>query len=201
MPMVKQPLTVEHALLGFLRQHPMYGYEIHQRLLASAEVGLVWSIKQSMLYALLARMEDEGYLSSTLEHQGARPSRKILALTPAGEAAFLSWVRSPVPHGRDFRLEFLAKLYFACAEGPAEAQALIAAQRAASTLRRDELCARIDALADQRSYDWLVLNYRVGQLDATLTWLDLCAAWVSAADSATGATPMPAPDRRMLKDL
>lgn len=183
MPMVKQPLTVEHALLGFLRRQPMYGYEIHQRLLESAEMGLVWSVKQSMLYALLARMEDEGYLSSSLEHQGARPSRKILALTAAGEAAFLSWVRSPVTHGRDFRIEFLAKLYFACAEGRAEAQALIAAQRAPSSLRRDELRARAESLSDQRSYDWLVLSYRLGQLDATLAWLDLCSAWVrSSAD-------------------
>lgn len=200
MPMVKQPLTVEHALLGFLRRQPMYGYEIHQRLLESAEMGLVWSVKQSMLYALLTRMEDEGYLSSTLEHQGARPSRKILSLTPDGEAAFLSWVRSPVPHGRDFRIEFLAKLYFACAEGAAEAQALIAAQRAASTLRHDELRARADALAEQCSYDWLVLSYRVGQLDATLEWLDLCSTWATAAEAAAGEERIAAADLHLLKD-
>jgi DNA-binding PadR family transcriptional regulator len=188
MPMVKQPLTVEHALLGFLRRQPMYGYEIHQRLLESAEMGLVWNIKQSMLYALLGRLEEEGYLSSTLEQQGARPSRKILALTPAGAAAFLSWVRSPVPHGRDFRLEFLAKLYFARAEGAATANALIAAQVMASAARRDELRARAEALAADRSYDWLVLRYRVGQLDATLGWLELCAAWAADADL---AAPLP----------
>lgn len=186
MPMVKQPLTVEHALLGFLRRQPMYGYEIHQRLLESAEVGLVWNIKQSMLYALLGRLEEEGYVSSTLEQQGARPSRKILALTPAGAEAFLGWVRSPVPHGRDFRLEFLAKLYFARAEGIANA--LIAAQVAASSARRDELRARAEALAAGRSYDWLVLRYRVGQLDATLGWLGLCAAWAAEAGL---AAPLP----------
>ena len=37
MPMLKQPLTIELALLGFVRQQPMYGYEIHQRLLASGD--------------------------------------------------------------------------------------------------------------------------------------------------------------------
>src|SRR5262245_50407367 len=64
MPMVKQPLTIEHALLGFVRQRPMHGYEIHQRLLASAELGMVWSIKQSLLYAHLTRLEEEGLLTS-----------------------------------------------------------------------------------------------------------------------------------------
>src|SRR5262245_17657423 len=32
-PMIKQPLTIEYALLGFLRQQPMHAYEIHQTLL------------------------------------------------------------------------------------------------------------------------------------------------------------------------
>jgi DNA-binding PadR family transcriptional regulator len=182
--MVKQPLTVEHALLGFLRRQPMYGYEIHQRLLDSAEMGLVWNIKQSLLYALLARLEDEGYLTSTLAPQGAKPARKILALTPAGAAAFVSWVSSPVPHGRDFRLEFMAKLYFARAEGPALARSLIAAQIAASTSRRDNLRDQA-GLAVPHSYDWLVLCYRVGQLDATLSWLELCGAAIGADDTAT----------------
>jgi DNA-binding PadR family transcriptional regulator len=180
--MVKQPLTIEHTLLGFLRRQPMYGYEIHQRLLESVEMGLVWNIKQSMLYALLSRLEDEGYLSSTLEQRGTRPSRKILALTPAGAAAFLGWVQSPVPHGRDFRLEFLAKLYFARVEGAGVANDLIAAQIAASSRRRDDLRARAEDLAAAQSYDWLVLRYRVGQLDATLAWLDLCADWIASAD-------------------
>jgi PadR family transcriptional regulator AphA len=201
MPMVKQPLTVEHALLGFVRRQPMYGYEIYQHLLESVEMGLVWNIKQSMLYALLTRLEDEGYLSSTLEHQSARPARKILSLTPEGEQAFLNWVRSPVPHGRDFRLEFLAKLYFACAEGSADAQALINAQRTASILRRDELRAQLNTLTDQYSYDWLVLSYRVGQLDATLAWLELCNVWVSNTEQTPGARPITTPDQQPLKDL
>jgi PadR family transcriptional regulator AphA len=180
MPMTKTPLTIEHALLGFVRRQPMYGYEIHQRLLASAELGLVWRIKQSLLYAHLARLEEEGLLRSTVVAQEPRPSRKILALTPAGEAAFLRWVRSPVEHGRDFRLEFLAKIYFARQEGGGLALELTARQRAASAERLAALREQAAALEAARSYDWLVLRYRIGQLEATLSWLDLCAEWVGA---------------------
>jgi hypothetical protein len=87
-----------------------------------------------------------------------------------------------VPHGRDFRLEFLAKLYFARVEGVAVASALIAAQIEASARRHDDLCGSAETLAAGQSFDWLVLRYRVGQLDATLAWLDLCAAWAASAD-------------------
>jgi DNA-binding PadR family transcriptional regulator len=184
MPMVKQPLTIEHALLGFVRQQPMYGYEIHQRLLASAELGLVWTIKQSLLYAHLARLEEEGLLHSALEPRGRKPARKMLHLTPDGEAAFLRWLGSPVEHGREVRLEFLAKLYFARQEGAAAALELTARQRRAAVQRLAALGAQAAALEPARPYDWLVLRYRVGQLQAMLDWLDLCADWLITAEAA-----------------
>lgn len=180
MPMVKQPLTIEHALLGFVRQRPMYGYEIHQRLLAAQELGLVWNIKQGLLYALLTRLENEGYLSTTLEAQGSKPPRKILALTPAGLAAFSEWVGSPVDHGRDFRIEFLAKLYFARQDGKQATDALVRRQQAASAARLSDLREQATGLDAERSFDWLVLRFRIGQLEATLNWLGLCAEWAAA---------------------
>ncbi|MCG8350939.1 MAG: PadR family transcriptional regulator [Chloroflexales bacterium] len=191
MPMVKQPLTIEHALLGFVRQQPMYGYEIHQRLLASAELGLVWNLKQSLLYALLARLEDEGYLTSTLEPQGARPPRKILHLTKAGAAAFVAWVNSPVEHARDFRVEFLAKLYFAHSESRQVAQELIERQQQVSGQRLVGLRRRAAALEAASSFDWLVLRYRIGQLEAMMAWLDLCTVWLTHPERAHDVSGMP----------
>jgi PadR family transcriptional regulator, regulatory protein AphA len=179
MPMIKQPLTIEHALLGLVRQQPMYGYEIHQRLLASAELGLVWRIKQSLLYAHLVRLEEEGLLTSSLEPQGSKPPRKVLQITPIGEALFLSWMASPVDYGRDFRIEFLAKFYFARIEGIPAALQLVDRQREASAQRLAELQQRAAALEAERSYDWLVLRYRIGQIEASLGWLALCADWLS----------------------
>src|SRR5262245_48213282 len=117
MPRVNEPLSTEFALLGFLRQQPMYGYEIHQKLLEATGLGLVWRLKQSQLYALLIKLEREGFVTVTLEHQEARPPRKMFELTEAGRNAFLDWVQQPVAQGRKLRLDFLAKLYFARFEG------------------------------------------------------------------------------------
>ncbi len=179
--MIKSPLTIEHALLGFLRQQPMHAYEIHQTLMRNEALGLVWHLKQSIVYVMLERLEAEGYISSSLEPQGSRPPRKSLQLTQGGQAAFAEWLITPVEHGRDFRLEFLAKLYFASQDEPTSAARLIAAQQAACREWLADLRTQADALQDMHTYDWLVLQFRIGQLEAILAWLDICAANVTPA--------------------
>jgi PadR family transcriptional regulator AphA len=175
-PMIKTPLTLEHALLGFLHQRSMHAYEIHQTLLRAEALGLVWHLKQSLVYLMLDRLEEANYVSVTLEPQGSRPPRKVLQLTAAGKQAFERWLVAPVAHGRDFRLEFLAKLYFASQDEPTAAGALIVHQQTACRAWLDDLRTQAARLSEARDYDWLVLQFRIGQIEAILTWLDLCAA-------------------------
>jgi DNA-binding PadR family transcriptional regulator len=175
--MIHSPLTMEHALLGFLRQRPMHGYEIYQQLSHPSGLGLVWRLKQSQLYALLAKLEHAGYVTTTLEFQEARPPRKMFELTEVGRAAFLDWLQKPVPQGRGLRLEFLAKLYFASFEGPQMALNLIERQREAC---RGWLVQQqdIETLRDRRPFDWLVHQFRRGQIEAMLAWLATCEATI-----------------------
>jgi DNA-binding PadR family transcriptional regulator len=172
--MVRLPLTVELALLGFLREGPLHGYEIHRRMSDPAGLGLVWRLKQSHLYALLTRLEHEGYLTATLKPQESRPPRKLFRLTQTGDGAFLDWVQSPVPHGRDLRLDFLTKYYFAQREGPKALARLLKRQRTACQdwLRAQQ--AQAEAARDVRPYEWQVCQFRIGQIEAMLSWLDLC---------------------------
>lgn len=169
-------LGIEHALLGLLRQQPRHAYELHQQLIQAAALGLVWHLKQGHLYALLAKLEAAGYIISATEPQGTRPPRKMLRLTPDGDAAFSAWLATPVAHGRDFRLEFLAKLFFAAQEGMATVTALLAHQRAACQTWLSDLRARGAAASVNRPYDQLVLEFRIGQIEAILPWLDRCEA-------------------------
>jgi DNA-binding PadR family transcriptional regulator len=169
----RNPLSIEWSLLGFLAEQPLHGYEIHQRLSQAAELGLVWHLKQSRLYALLARLEERGYVDHTMELQDARPPRKMYSLTPVGKAALDAWLHAPVEHGRDFRLEFLAKLYFAQREGEGVLRALFAGQRG---LCQDWLALQQAALETQEpdTFEWLVYRFRLGQVQAILEWLDVC---------------------------
>jgi PadR family transcriptional regulator, regulatory protein AphA len=178
MPMVSLPLTLEYALLGFVLQQPIHAYDIHRALREARGLGLIWRLKQSQLYALLTKLEEQGYLTSTTEPQGTRPPRRMLRLTDAGRQAFARWLAEPVTHGRDIRQEFLAKLYFAQRDAdPARLTELIDRQRQACLAQRTRLSA---GAVDGAVFDRLVQEFRVGQLDHVLAWLDRCATELTA---------------------
>jgi len=117
------------ALLGFVRRQPRHGYDIYRQLTQSPELRSVWRVKQSRLYALLARLEEAGLLSAKVEPSDGRPPRKVFHLTEAGAAAFDAWLAEPVAQPRDIRLEFMLKLYFALQAGDGTAARLIERQR------------------------------------------------------------------------
>lgn len=169
---------MELALLGFLSDEPMHAYEMHQLLNQTETLGLVWRIKQSQLYALLARLEEAGYLSIVLAPQETRPARKMLHLTETGRAAFDAWLVAPVHHGRDLRQEFLAKLYFANIAGPTVVEQLVSVQRAACLSMLKNLQARADAA--QQPYARVVYEFRCSQLRASCEWLDRCTEILSS---------------------
>ena len=176
-PMVRQPMTIEHALLGFLREKPLHGYEIHRRMSDPEGLGLVWRIKQSQLYALLGKLEENGYVTSELESQGNRPPRKVYSLTNSGSAMFMEWVKNPVQHGREMRLNFMVKLFFARIEGKAVVAQLIDNQRdqCAQWLELVEISSEGETKSFQNMIEW----FRAGQIEAMLVWLDRCEAQFS----------------------
>jgi len=173
--MTPPSLTIEHALLGFLRQQPRHGYEIYQQLSDPNGLWLTWRMKQSQLYALLAKLEDDGFIVATLQPQETRPPRKVLHLTEIGLAAFLSWVNSPVAHPRQMRLEFLVKFYFARREGHDLAMSLVEQQRTLCQSWLIQQAAQGSGVSDPQAYAWLVNQFRVNQIEALITWLDHCA--------------------------
>lgn len=165
---------LEIALLGLLRKHPRHAYELYRGLQRTEALGIVWHLKQSHLYALLTKLEESGYVMSVLESHGAKPPRKMLHLTSRGHEAFVAWFESPVEHGRDFRLEFLAKLYFAAEEGAHVVSTLIRRQREVCQQWLTDLRQQIVAISSDRPFERLVLQFRASQLDAIVSWLDTC---------------------------
>ena len=173
-PMIRLPLTTELALLGFLNEEPMYGYEIHQRMSDPCGLGQVWQLKQSQLYALMGKLEEEGFLSAELQVQETRPARKVFHLTPNGALVFKEWLHSPVKHSREMRLDFLVKLYFIQKEADGSLGDLIQKQL---EVCQDWLRYQYDhSTVDQNPpvYEWYVRQFRTKQILAFQDWLEQC---------------------------
>jgi len=167
-------LTVEYALLGFVYEQPTHGYDLYQQLSAPQGLWQVWRMKQSQLYALLTKLEDEDYLVTTLQPQEARPPRKVYSLTAAGRSAFQQWLTAPVTHGRQMRLEFLAKLYFAYRQEPAIVASLLAQQVWTCRQWLTELQEQSNAVSAADPFAQAVHHFRITQVESFLTWLLIC---------------------------
>ena len=176
------PLTIEHCLLGFVYEQPIHGYEIYQQLSASTGLWQVWRMKQSQLYALLAKLEGLDYLTTTLQPQEARPPRKVYALTVKGAAAFQQWLATPVANGRQMRIEFLAKLYFAQRQGPTTVRQLLDQQSIACQHWLGTFPVQSAPPPDDY-FSYAVQQFRRNQIESFLAWLATCQqALVPAAE-------------------
>jgi DNA-binding PadR family transcriptional regulator len=172
--MTRRSLTIEYALLGLLVRGPLHGYQLHQQLCDPCGLGLVWRIKLARLYAWLDKLENDGFITSSVQPQETRPARRVYQLTDQGQNAFQEWLSTPVEAPRQMRQEFQAKLYFA-QSGSAEQRArLIASQRAACQGWLANHQAQAAKQKDNHPYAWLVDRYRIGQIQAMSDWLDLC---------------------------
>lgn len=170
-PMVRRPPGMEIALLGFLIDGPQHGYQLHQMILDPDGLGLIWHLKQSQLYALLNRLEGDGYIVSTLQNQDPHPPRRVVELTNPGRKVFMDWVSSPVTLPRLIRQEFLAKLYFVQREDKDMVRQLIEKQRIVCTTWINGFKTHQRASAT-KSYQWKLYQYRLGQIEALQRWLD-----------------------------
>ena len=163
-------ISPQPVLLGLLMSEPRHGYELYQEF--SNELGRVWELGLSNLYAQLKQLEEAGLVEAHMEPQPSRPARKIYHLTSEGRAAFLEWVRQPTPYLRHLRVEFLARLYFFRLLALDGLDGLVARQQAVcqAQIERFDLLA---AETDDR-FRRCVLEFRRGQLGAVVRWLDRC---------------------------
>lgn len=164
---MKTKLSTEYVLLGALFPGQKHGYEIMQFLESALES--TWRVSTSQLYVLLKRLEGKGLLRSSLEAQETRPSKRVFSVTPAGKNAFLKWLRSPVGHVRDLRIEFLAKLFFYRSLSLQGGNDLVNAQVNALEEIKGGIQKRQDRENDP--FNKLVLGIKAMTVESWLKWL------------------------------
>ena len=76
----------ELLLLGLLRQHEMYGYQIN--VLIDAHLSYSIKLTKPTAYRILKNMAEQGWISFREEQVGKRPTRRIYSLTEQGEKMF-----------------------------------------------------------------------------------------------------------------
>jgi PadR family transcriptional regulator AphA len=147
-----------------------------RRFAPGSALGDVIHLSTSHLYALLARLEDDGLIAGEMQDAGNHPQRRVYRLTDLGRRAVQRWMAEPVGHPRDMRIDFPLKLYILRRGDPKGVSVLIHRQRQVfedyiARLQAEETPADAD---DDAAFVTLMRLARIGRARAALEWLNSC---------------------------
>lgn len=103
-------MSLSHAILGFLHQEPMTGYDLKTQGF-DRSVTHFWPADQAQIYRTLDKLAEQGLVESRIEVQEDRPNRKVYSITEAGKAELRQWLLSELPLSMS-REPFLVQLFF-----------------------------------------------------------------------------------------
>lgn len=168
--------TPDEVVLGLLTAQTRHGYHLLEAFRDPDQLGRIWTLSTSQIYAVLKRLEHDGLIVGNEVSTENAPPRIEYTVTAAGSAALDTWLTTshPAPSIRRVRVEFLSRLYITrLLERPVET--IIAAQRAACQAER----ARLLSEAAGSEMGLLANELVIAQLDAVIGWIDHCERLLS----------------------
>src|SRR5690349_16220765 len=108
-------ITPDETILGLLAVRARHGYELLDCFRDSSQLGEVWQLSTSQLYAVLKRLEAQGFTEGQEVLVLDAPPRTEYTLTDAGESRLQAWLNEVFPSAsvHRVRVEFLSRLYIA----------------------------------------------------------------------------------------
>ncbi len=161
------------TILGILAARPQHGYDLLSHFRANSELGRVWTLSTSQLYAVLKRLEREKLVRGKTVETAEAPARREYRVTKPGNEVVQAWLYDSKlsPSIRQVRVQFISRLYVARLLG-APVGEIIQKQRAACLRQRETFIAQRAQIHTEM--EELTLDFVIGQLGAVLDWLDTC---------------------------
>jgi DNA-binding PadR family transcriptional regulator len=133
--------TLSYGLLGLLVSESLSGYDLNLR------ANVFWHTTHSRIYPLLAKLEEDGYVTFSLVKQSDKPDKKIYSLTSKGLEAVKVWLKSPTenPVTKD---EFLFKIFCMYVLEPEEVYTLLDEREAMYRSRIEHCTERIEKMKE-----------------------------------------------------
>lgn len=163
--------TTEYALLGFLHEGSSHGYELHKKLTDPEGIGMIWGVKIANMYAQLDKLARKGLIRGEVQEHEQRPARTEYSLTLEGEKEFQRWLTRLIEHPRDFRHDFMARVYFLKRLQPEKLPGLIDLQLTVTRRWLTNTIEKESALSRPGTFENLTYHFRVSQIQSMVDWL------------------------------
>ena len=172
-------MSLEYAILGFLRERPMTGYELKTACFDTS-ASHFWTADQSQIYRTLERLEDRAQVSVKRQRQRSRPDRLVYSITTTGASDLDAWITraDPPPPVRD---PFLVRLHFAEHLSEADLLGVLHARRETLQRRLETLRERasVSTVRDRQEpvghasiLGRMSLDAAMARLRAEIDWID-----------------------------
>lgn len=154
-------MSLREALAGLLLRRPAHGYELYTTL--DAELGPLWSTRQSQAYVTVGRMVRDGLVATSRVRQETRPDRHVLTLTESGRRLAEDWLE----HGDDAE-ELVVRLAVARLVRPEQYRKLVEEALADRMSALHELRVRREA---EPGFAREAIALEIARVDGEVRWL------------------------------
>ena len=174
-------ITPDETLLGLLAVRAQHGYELLDCFRDPGQLGEVWRLSTSQLYAVLKRLEAQGLTEGREVLVQDAPPRMEYTLTGIGQERLQNWLdeSSPSASVHRVRVEFLSRLYIARLLNIPTIP-IVERQKAACRSKRAALVTCLEQ--SEPGIGRLTLELGLAQIDVILQWLDRCELSPHATD-------------------
>ena len=170
-------MSLNHAILGFLRYGPRTGYDLKK--VFDASVQHFWPAQQSQIYQTLGKLTEDGLIECEVIPQTNRPNRKLFHITESGSSELHHWLTQPQA-GKPVRSQFLIQLFFAGGLSDDEILEILEAKadevrKVIETFEQGEVPHPIhsNALPKREQFFWyLTLDFGIDNARNSLRWLE-----------------------------
>jgi PadR family transcriptional regulator AphA len=160
----------EWAVLGLLSTGSLHAFALVKATARHSELGQVWSVPTPVVYRAVDALRRKGLVEARGEERSdAGPRRRLVGITPQGQALLDGWLAQPVVHMRDVRTELLLKLALS-ARLHRDPTPLVWAQREAFAPLLGALERR--AGEAQPGFDRIVAHWRLESAAGVMRFLD-----------------------------
>lgn len=159
-------MTIDLPVLGLLKEKPMHGYDLKQRL--DAILGFTWQPSYGSLYPMLRKLEERGLVTKTPGPRGPGPQKHAYNLTAAGEARLRELLLSEEVGAR-----LHLKILFFDQLSSQERKGILERYRQQRTKTLERLGAKRSRWTESLDkYQRILLDHGLENLRREITWLD-----------------------------
>jgi len=184
---------LELAVLGLLKEQPMHGYELNQRL--KAQFGQFGRFSYGSLYPTLKRLSRADAVEMEYEKGEIKRRKNVYRITPTGEELFERLLEESGPSVTEERDAFMLRLAFFRYTKPETRRRLLEGRRGYLQGYLQKMRGFPKKVKDKvDTWQEELTNYAVNEAEHDIRWLDDMLEAERRNGNATSTTAAPTPE-------